>query len=192
MPWVSWVQNFMQISPGVPELWLDKQTDKQTEITTNIYCLIMIRDWGWGVHDPSRRQVLSRGMGSGPSGGSRTHPPLPLQILMILFKMFYDDWCMDVGKGLGVWSAWSVEKAGSLPVNGIGPQWGITHSSPTPPFNMGVNVDLDPTFCDDYFINVLRGLGLRDAWYTEKADPLPVNEIGPHWWITHSFPLPPP
>ena len=24
----------MQIGPGVPELWSDKQTDKQTEITT--------------------------------------------------------------------------------------------------------------------------------------------------------------
>ena len=34
---------------------------------------------------------------------------------------------------------------------------------PPPPFNMGVNVDLDPTFCDDYFMNVLRGFGLRDA-----------------------------
>ena len=156
-----------------------------------VCCLIMLRDWGWGVHDPSRRQVLSRGMGSGPGGGSRTHPPLPLQILMILFKMFYDDWCMDVGKGLGVWSAWSVEKAGTLPVNGIGPQWGITHSSPPPPFNMGVNVVLDQTFCDDYFMNVLRGLGLRDAWYTEKADTLPANGIGPQWWITHSSPPPP-
>ena len=58
-------------------------------------------------------------------------------------------------------------------------------------FNMGVNVVLDPTFCDDYFMNVLRGLGLRDAWYTEKADTLPANGIGPQWWITHSSPPPP-
>ena len=48
-------------------------------------------------------------------------------------------------------------------MNEIGPQWGITPSSPPPPFNMGVNVDLDPIFCDDYFMDVLRGLGLRDA-----------------------------
>ena len=34
---------------------------------------------------------------------------------------------------------------------------------PPPPCNMGVNVDLDPIFCDDYFMEVLRGLGLRDA-----------------------------
>ena len=33
--------------------------------------------------------------------------------------------------------------------------------------------------------------GLRDAWYTEKADTLPVNGIGPQWWITHSSPPPP-
>ena len=26
-------QNLRQISPGIPELWLDKQTDRQTEIT---------------------------------------------------------------------------------------------------------------------------------------------------------------
>ena len=148
--------------------------------------LLMSRDWGWGVHDPLRRQVLSLGMGSGPSGGSCTHPPLPLQTLMILVQMFYDDWCMDVGKGMGVRGVWSVEKAGTLPLNGIGPQWGIRPSSPPPPFNMGVNVDLDPIFCDDYFMDVLRGLGLRDAWYTEKADTLPVNGIGPQWWITHS------
>ena len=34
---------------------------------------------------------------------------------------------------------------------------------PPPPFIMGVNVDLGPIFCDDYFMDVLRGLGLRDA-----------------------------
>jgi len=34
--------------------------------------------------------------------------------------------------------------------------------------------------------------GLRDGWYTEKADTLPVNGIWPQWWITHSSPLPPP
>ena len=34
---------------------------------------------------------------------------------------------------------------------------------PPPPCNMGVNVDLDQIFCDDYFMEVLRGLGLRDA-----------------------------
>ena len=127
--------------------------------------LIMSRDWGWGVHDPSRRQVLSRGMGSGPSGGSRTHPPLPLQILMILFKMFYDDWCMDVGKGLGVWSVWSVEKAGTLPVNGIGPQWGITHSSPLPLLIWGLML-----FLIQLFVMIILwmfwgdwGWGMRDT-----------------------------
>ena len=49
-------------------------------------------------------------------------------------------------------------------MNGIGPQWGITHSSPPPPFNMGVNVDLDPIFCDDYFMNVLRGWEWEWDW----------------------------
>ena len=34
---------------------------------------------------------------------------------------------------------------------------------PPPPCNMGVNVDLDQIFCDDYYMEVLRGLGLRDA-----------------------------
>ena len=34
---------------------------------------------GLGVPDLSRRQVLSQGMGLGPSGGSGTHPPSPLK-----------------------------------------------------------------------------------------------------------------
>ena len=55
------------------------------------------------------------------------------------------------------------EKSCTLPVNGIGPQWGITHLYPPPPCNMGVNIDLDPIFRNDYFMDVLRGLGLRDA-----------------------------
>ena len=72
-------------------------------------CFMMIdvwmlgRDWGCGVRDPSRRQVLSQWMGLGPSGGSLTHPPLPLLIwglmlfliklfVMIILWMFWGDW----------------------------------------------------------------------------------------------------
>ena len=86
----------------------------------------MLRDWGWGVHDPSRRQGLDRA----PVGDIAL-------ILPFLFKscwswsMFYDDCCMDAGKGLGVCvSSKSVAKAGTFRGIGIGPQWGITHSSP--------------------------------------------------------------
>ena len=96
---------------------------------------------------------------------------------------------MDDGKGLWVRGSWSVEKARYSPSEC---DWApVGDHSLIPPFNMGINVDLDPIFCDDYFMNVLRGLGLKDAWYTEKEDILPVNVIGPQWWITHSSPPPP-
>ena len=44
-------------------------------------CFVMISlwmllgDWGCGVHDTPRRQVLSQCMELGPNGGLRTHPP---------------------------------------------------------------------------------------------------------------------
>ena len=44
-------------------------------------CFVMISlwmllgNWGCGVHDTPRRQVLSQCMELGPNGGLRTHPP---------------------------------------------------------------------------------------------------------------------
>ena len=83
--------------------------------------------------------------------------------------------------------AWSVKKAGTFPGNGIGPQWGILHSSPPPPSNLA---DLDPMFYDDRSMDAGKGLGVWGAWYTEKAGTFPVYGIGPQWWITHSSPPP--
>ena len=98
-----------------------------------IFCFVSyVKGLGCGVHDPSRRQ----GMGLGPSGGSRTRPPLPLEIwgiMLILILMFCNDLFMDVLSGLGLWGAWYTEKTVTFSVYGIGPQWWITHSSPPPP-----------------------------------------------------------
>ena len=114
-----------------------------------LFFVLYVNDWGWGLHDPSRRQVLSQGMGLGPSGGSRTHPPLPLElwgIMLILILMFCNDLFMDVLRELGLCGAWYTKKAGSFPVYGIGPQWWITHSSPPPPFLVWVLFACEPKF----------------------------------------------
>ena len=111
-----------------------------------VCCLIMLRDWVWGVHDPSRRQVLSRGMGSGPSGGSRTHPPSPFKSWWSCSKCFMMiDVCMlgrDWGCGVRdpsrrqVLSQWM----------GLGPSGGSLTHPPLPRLIWGLMLILIQLF----------------------------------------------
>ena len=99
------------------------------------------RDWVYSTEGPVIlwNSKTTSWNGIRPQSGIPHSSPLLLQILMILVQCFMmiDVWMLGRDWGCGVRDPSRFEKACTLPVNGIGPQWGITHSSPHPPCNMG-------------------------------------------------------
>ena len=108
--------------------------------------------------------VEKAGIGSGPSGGYRTHPPLPLQILLILIYvlrwLLYGCW-----EGIGGVCEFMIRREGRyFPRDWDWAPVGDHTLIPTPPpWNMGGNVDLVPNVLWCFLWMFWGNLGLRGA-----------------------------